>query len=160
MLDPKKPLSAGDVLTNSIVAMPFGALLGGLSGIGGRCAISFFSPAMASAAGTFSTFAGVGLIAAPLMLIPSYITNRLLSKIDFLKAHPKLAAFLADTADFLITLGAVAAGTALISSAFPATLLSVMIIPAVVYALKTLCNVLNVCLGEEEVHRSTAPLSC
>jgi len=150
MPDKNKPLTSSDVIAESIVAMPVGALLGGISGVLGRGTISFFNPVLASAAGTFSTFAGVGLIALPLTVIPNYITNRLLSNSDFLKKHPKLAAFVADTSDFLITLGAVAAGTALVSSTFTATLLAVMLIPAVMYALNTICNVINDCLGADD----------
>lgn len=145
-----KPLTTSDVIVESILAVPVGAVLGGLSGVVGRGAISFFNPVVAGAAGTFGTFAGVGLIALPLTIIPNYITNRLLSQSEFLKKHPILAAFLRDTADFLITLGAVAAGTALVSSTFPATLTAMMLVPAVLYALNTICNVINVCLGTDE----------
>ena len=142
-----KPLNASDVILTSVVSMPFGALLGGISGVLGKGAISFFSPAVASAAGTFGSFAGVGLIAAPLTIIPSFISRHLLSRVDFLNKNPRLYSFVADTADFLITFGAVAAGAALLSSTFPATLMAMMIIPAAIYALKTLCNAINACFG-------------
>ncbi|RUR13591.1 hypothetical protein [Legionella sp. km772] len=154
-----KPLTTSDVIAESILAMPVGAILGGISGVLGRGAISFFNPVVAGAAGTFGTFAGVGLIALPLTIIPNYITNRLLSQSEFLKKHPRLSGFLADTAEFLITLGAVAAGAALVSSTFAATLTAVMIIPAILYALNTLCNVINACLGVEDDLESTASVS-
>lgn len=143
----KRPLTASDVIVESIVAAPIGALVGGASGIVGRGAISFFNPAVATAAGTLGTFAGVGLIAAPLMVIPNYITRHLLSQSEFLKKHPNFAAILEDTSEYLYTLGAVAVGAGLISSAILPTMAAMMLVPSIVYALHLICNVINACLG-------------
>ncbi len=153
-----KPLTPGGFFNDALNIVPFGTSVGSVCGVFGRCAVSFFSPTMASASGTFWTFAGVGLIAAPLTIIPDYIVKNLLSRSDFLKKNPRLGAFLADTASFLIILGAVTAGAALLSANLPATLVAMMVVPTIIYALKTLCNVINACLAQEEEYRSNPAL--
>lgn len=145
-----KPLKADEVVGAAIVAMPVGYLVGGVLGVVGRGALSFFSPATASAAGNFATFGTVGLIAYPLMIIPEYISKRLLSQSSFLKTHPLLAKALEDTSSFLIQLGVFTAGAALVSSTFPATLAAMMIIPAISWALKMICHLVNACFGASE----------
>ncbi len=156
-----RPLTTEGVIVDSIISVPFGALFGGVAGSLGKGALSFFSPAMASAAGNFATFAGVGMIAAPLTIIPNFIINNLLARSDFLKKHPNLASFVANTADFLITLGAVTVGAALLSASLPATLISMMIIPTALYVLNTLCNLINACLhgADKQLEHTAASLS-
>lgn len=144
-----KTLDPATLALRTVSAIPVGAVGHGLSGLIGRCGISFFSPAMASAAGTFLTFAGVGLIALPLTVIPSYITRHLLDKTEFAKKHPHLATFLKDTADLLFILGAVAVGAAVFSSSFPVTIMALMILPTAYYALKTLHTVISACLEKK-----------
>lgn len=154
-------LTPGGVIGNAIISMPFGALAGLVSGSLGKVGISFFSSSMASAAGTAATFAGVGAIAAPLVIIPVYIVNKILANNannEFLKTRPKLAKFLADTANFLITLGAVTASATLLGASWPATIMAMMVIPTIIYALSTLCNVINACFDACKTPESN--LSC
>lgn len=154
----KTDLTPEDVICSAILSMPFGALGGLISGSLGKVGLSFFNSSMASAAGTAATFAGVGLVAAPLTIIPIYITNKLLANSEFLKTRPKLAKFLADTAGFLITLGAITASVALLSASWPATIMAMMVIPTIIYALSTLCNVINACFDPCKAPESN--LSC
>lgn len=155
-----EPLTPGGLIIAGAIAAPFGALFGGVEGVLGRYGLSFFNPVMASAAGTFGTFAAMGAIAAPLLIIPKLLTDHFLNKSSFLNQHPNLKGFLADTNALLLSLAATATA-ALILGLPPlgATVISMMIIPAALYALSTLCRFINICLNLEAEEDRPAPFA-
>ena len=142
----KVRLTPGKVLVGAAFSVPCGALFGGIMGSFGKAAVSLFNPAVANAAGTFVSFAGMGAIAAPLIIIPRLITDHFLNKSAYLASNPNLKSFLQDTTTLLLNLAAVATAAAIIGSPIGPAVLCMMIIPAAIYLLSTICNVVNACL--------------
>ncbi|HHF7344293.1 TPA: hypothetical protein ACPSKB_000696 [Legionella feeleii] len=135
-----------DLLTlgfTTVIAAPLGPLIYGVEGIIGKYSLSFFSPAIASAAGTFASFAGVGAIALPLFFFSSSITENFIEKSSSLKENPNLKEFLKDTSNLLIELGSLTTAAAILQAPIAITLLCSMIIPTAIYAFKTLQNAIN-----------------
>lgn len=150
----EKKLTAGHVLGHAALSVPVGALVYPLFGSLGKFALSFFDSSMASCAGSFGTFAAMGAIAAPLVIIPSIIKDHFLDHSEFLKNYPNLKGFLNATSSFLINLGAITAAAAMLSiPVFGATVISMLIIPAVCNALMalyhTIQGALDYCQKEE-----------
>lgn len=152
-------LTTTDIILTGAVVAPIGALVGGISGGLGKCAVSFFNPAMASAAGSFLTFAAVGAIAAPLMILPKLITDYLINKSHFLNKHQNLKEFLENTSTFLLTLGAVAASAAILGTPIGPTIICMMVIPAVLYAINAICSAINAFFNPDEV-KDDEPTPC
>jgi hypothetical protein len=119
-----------------------GALFGGLTGFAGNAALSFFTPATKLGL-SFGTYASLGAIATPIMLLPQLIKNFLFSKSEYLNKHPNLKSVLSDTLDTLFYLGAVSAATAIMGTPFALTVASLMVIPTLLLALSVYCGVVN-----------------
>jgi hypothetical protein len=139
----KSELTTEGVLLTGLVAAPIGALGGGIFGCLGNSALSFFNPALASTVTGFATFASLGAIALPLMLLPKYLTDHFINNSKFLNRHPHLKGFIQDTTDVLLCLGAVTSAALILGTPLGATVISMMVIPAAIYLLSNLCRVVN-----------------
>ncbi|MBA2649850.1 MAG: hypothetical protein H0U75_09715 [Legionella sp.] len=126
-----------------------GALLGGVSGLSGKMGLSFFESNIGHAAGPFLTFAKVGAIAACISFIPTIGINLAIDNIYSLEERPNLKEFLKDTANFAIQIGAIAAAAALLSTPIGPTVICMLVIPALFYFVKSICNIINAVNAEE-----------
>lgn len=120
-----------------------GGALGGVCGLFGKWGLSFFNPAMTSVVGSVGTLVATGAIAAPLIFIPTIITDCLIENSEALKQSPHTKEFLKDTARLLLQIAGVAAAAAILSTPIGPTVVCMMVIPAIYYALKSICNVVN-----------------
>lgn len=120
-----------------------GAGLGGVSGFFGKAAISMFNHSAVHHVGSLTTFAAVGAIAAPLIFIPTLISDYLIEESESLRRCPNLKSFLKDTARLCLQIGAVASAAAMMSTPIGPTVLCMMIIPAIFYLVKSICNLVN-----------------
>jgi hypothetical protein len=142
----EEALTPGELIIAGGILAPLGALFGGINGILGRYSLSFFNPVLASAAGTFGTFAAMGAIAAPLMIVPKHLTEHFLNKNEYLKEHPNLQGLLLDTNKLLLSMGAVTTAALLLGlPPLGASVIAMMIIPAIVFALSSICRLVNLC---------------
>lgn len=156
----KNNISPDYVVAASIVAAPVGALLGCVNGSIGNFALSFFNPVMAnSIKHVVVTSAALGAIALPLMILPKYLTDHFINNSKFLRKNPNLHGFVKETTDILITLGSVATAAVLLGTPFAASVVSMMIIPAAMYALSTLCLAINAVVNAKESSESQVPTS-
>lgn len=135
-----------DIIAESIAAAGVGALFGGIRGSVGKCGLSFFNPALASTAGTFFTFAGVGAIALPLAMIPMKIKKLLLENSTFLSDKPVLKQFIDLTSSALIVLTSVTAAATILGTPLGTTLLCMMMLPLTIDTLALLATGLQACL--------------
>ena len=127
---------------------PVGALLNGISGSVGRFSLSFFNPALASSAGTFWTFAGVGAIAGPLALIPLLLKEEFFDKSSLLEDHPTLKDSLSKIAETLIQLGSITSAALILGlPPFGATVISMMVVSVALNTLGSLCLLVSDCLN-------------
>jgi hypothetical protein len=142
---PKGKLTPCKIVTKGATEAAFGALLYGASGYIGRYGVSFFSPSVACAVGSFATFAALGAVAAPLMLLPKLLTDLLIERSDYLNRNPHLKVFVIDTTRLLLQIAAVAAAAAILTTPIGPTIICMMVIPAIYYVLKTICDLVNNC---------------
>ena len=133
-----------------IISAPFGALSGGFTGSLGKASCSFFNSSVTSTVGGFATFAAVGAIATPLVVMSSLLVNHFIDNSDFLSRHPNAQRFMKDTSTLLLELAAVAAAAAMLGTPVGATVLCMMVIPAACYLLSTLCTAINTCLSSDK----------
>jgi hypothetical protein len=127
--------------------IPVAALGGGIQGFAGRTALSFFNPVMAGVAGSFASFAGMGAIACPLIIIPHLLTAHFFNKSAFLNTHPNLKGVLLSTNNLLLTLGAVTTAAVLLGMpSLGATVIAMMIVPTLMFALSTLYHAVKACI--------------
>lgn len=140
-------LTPGKIVAATALGVPFGALGGGILGSLGKALFSFFDAPLASTVGDFGTFAGIGAIAYPLKLLPSLLVNHLIDNSAFLARNPNVKAFVSETSSLLLSLAAVTAAAALLGTPLAATVISMMVIPAALYVLSTVCSVINACLS-------------
>ena len=145
--DSTTPFTPGAILVNAALEIPAGALVGGIQGSLGKALFSFFNAPLASTVGGFGTFAGIGAIAYPLIFLPKLLADHLIDNSAFLARNPNFKAFVSETSSLLVSLGAVTAAAALLGTPLAPTVISMMVIPAVLYVLSTVCNVINACLG-------------
>lgn len=151
-------ITPGYFIGSSLVAAPFTALFGGLEGVIGRSTISFFNPVIASTAGSFGTFAVMGALTFPLAILPSLLVDHAFKNSTFLNNYPKTKEFLHDSATLLINFAAVSTAALIIGlPPFGITVLCMMVVPTVIFALKQICNVVNDCLNNEAAPESPAP---
>jgi hypothetical protein len=155
----KNRLTPGGIIVAGAISAPFGALAGGIFGSLGQYAVSFFNPAMASVAGSFATFAGIGAIAAPLIIIPRILLDHVLNRSAFLAQRPNFKEFIQDTTSLLLNLAVVATAAAIIGSPIGPTILCMMIIPAAIYLLSTLCRAINACLNNADEYEHEGQMS-
>lgn len=127
-----------------------GAALGGISGLFGKLGLSIFNPTLASAAGSFLTFATVGAIAAPLVILPTILSDCLIENMAFLEKRPNAKEFIKDTSKLLLQIAAIAAAAAILSTPIGPTVICMMVIPVIYYVLKSICNLVNA-LNENEI---------
>lgn len=132
-----------DIGVAAAISAPIGALANGTSGIIGKYSLSFFSPAMASTAGTFATFAGIGALAYFLSAFPQVITQDFIEDSSFLEENPRIRSFLKYTSSFLIELGSLTVAAAMLGTPIATTLICSMVIPTAVYVFNTLKNTIN-----------------
>lgn len=142
------PLTREGIVMASAAQVPVGALVKGVSGSIGKYSLSFFNPVLASTAGNFVTFLGMGALTTLIKFIPALVSKHLVDNNDYLNKHPFLKNILNDTIGFSLTLAATVASAAIIGfPPFGATVLCMMIIPTAIYALSMLCNVINLSLA-------------
>lgn len=142
-------LTKTHIVKRAAVEAVTGAVVGGFSGLFGKFGVSIFNPAVAHAAGSFSTFAAVGAIAAPLVFIPTIISDCLIEESEFLNRSPHVKEFVKDTARLALQLGAIASAAAMLSTPIGPTIICMMVIPAIYYMLKSICNLVNAVNAEE-----------
>ena len=136
------------MIAATVIAAPFGYVAGGIGGSISRWGVSFFNPALASAAGTFGTFGVMGALSAPLTIIPSLLLDHAFKNSKFLNENPILKSFLYDTASILLNVATTCAAAAILGfPPFGATTICMMALPVTFYALKQLCNAVNACLA-------------
>jgi len=127
-----------------------GALEAGFAGVKGwlgKYSLSFFRPDITSMAGGFGTFAGVGLIAAAITLIPRILSHNLMNSSSFLDHHPYAKSLLANTSDWMLTLGATAlAAMAVGLPPFGATVMCMMVLPTILTLLSNTVTLVNASL--------------
>lgn len=151
-------LTSRDVIGYSLLAAPAGALVSGISGSLGKWGLSLFNPSIVSSAGGLATFAGIGAIAAPLLILPKLLIDHfVINKSVFLELNPNLKEFVQDTSDLLLTLGAVTAAAAMLGSPLGVTVLCLMVVPAILYVLNTIVNAVNA-LQEYEERNGATPI--
>lgn len=126
-----------------VVAVPVGALGHGVQGIIGKACYSFFNSSATSAVGGFATFAGVGAIAAPLVVIPVMIAHLLIDNSSFLQQHPGLQSVIKDTTILLLNLASVTAAAAILSLPIVPTVMCLMIVPAIAFVLTQLFRAIS-----------------
>lgn len=155
----EEALTKRDVVKAAVKETVAGAALGGVSGLIGRWGVSFFNPGVASAVGSAGTLFAMGAIAAPLIMLPSIIANCLIEESDILRKSPHMREFLKDTARFALQVAGVAAAAAMLSTPIGPAVICMMVIPAIFYALKSICNVVNALFENEPAAVSATPVA-
>lgn len=141
---------------SSLVAAPFNAVFGGINGMIGRSSISFFNPIIASTAGSFGTFAVMGALTLPLVILPSILIDHAFKNSTFLSNYPKTKDFLHDSATLLTNFAAISTAALVMGlPPFGITVLCMMVVPTLLFVLKQICNVVHDCLNKEA--ERTAP---
>lgn len=136
-----KNLAVGGTIACAIAA-PLGALSGVANYFIGKSFLSFFDPVMAGTVGSIGTFASVGAIAAPLAVFPYLLIEALAAKSSYLNRNPNFKNILMNTSQLLLGLGAVTCSALMLGiPPFGATVISMMVLPVAIFALKTLFNV-------------------
>lgn len=137
---PKKFSLMNDLIEPTIVAIPIIGIGFGILGDFSKWGCSFFNPSFASTCGSFSTFLGVGALAAPLIIIPALITDHLLEKSPFLQRHLFMKRFLESSLGIIYAIGAVAVSAALIGSPIIPTMVPMLLLPVMLWALINVVN--------------------
>jgi len=146
----KTNYTAEEIALQMAVAVPVGAVCHGIFGSLGKFSLSFFNPSLASCAGTFSTFAGVGAIALPLVIIPKLLKAKFFDNSSMLEDYPVLKNQLSKISDVFISIGSVATAALILGiPPFGATVISIMVIDVAVTALKALYTLASACLNDD-----------
>ncbi|WP_133136853.1 hypothetical protein [Legionella rowbothamii] len=157
-----RTINAEDVLLEASTQALSGAIGGGILGIIGKYAGSFFVPELVSGAGGFSAFAGVGALAALLKWLPELLTNQYIDKNVFLKEHPHLQSIIKNSSGLAYSFASVAASAALVGSPVGPTLACMMLLPMICWALNVIRDVMNPLIEEKHFssEATSVPSSC
>jgi hypothetical protein len=114
------------------------AVVGAASGAAGRWGLAFFRPELATTALSYGHYAAMGAVALPLAVLPSLLIDKLTKDSKFFEAHPIFKQAVKDTASLLTVAGGVAGAAFMLSAPIMTTMISMMVIPAALYALSML----------------------
>lgn len=127
----KTEITLDSLWKQSFYALNAGAANGVMFGLSGQFSVSFFNPALASCAGSFMTFAGVGALTGCLFVIPYLLKKRFFDEKSFLDEQPQLKNKISLITNTLSIIGGLIASAVILGlPPFGATVIIMMVIPS------------------------------
>ena len=144
-------MTKSDIAGTVAVSALIGALSTGVGGTISKFGLSLFNPSLASTAGTFGTFAGLGAIAAPLAVIPYLLKQHFFDEKSVLKDHPILKKELSSTFNLInIATSTVTAALILGIPPFGTTVIVALAIPVISHALDSIFTLVSALLNNDD----------
>lgn len=132
-----------------------GAIVGLVIGCHGSYLVSFFNESLATIiSANFLRLCGIGAISFPLSYLSESLTTHFFLENEFMKQYPNLKTFIEKTNSLLFQLCATTVAAAMLGAPLGVTVISMTIIPTIVYVIEVISTAFKALLGENQISRT------